>query len=398
LPAVTAALLEFLLSPSGVKIMRSLISKLGTVSLVALFSCSYCLAQATTQPSPAPSPTPPQGPSAEPVMPAPNPFQTEPGATTPGPTTPGPAAPSTQPGTEIPGQIPGQTNPFLQEGTTQPPGPTPPGRSTTEEGTTQPPSNTPAAAQIIAARHLINDGKYDEAIKRLQVAIKLNPDATELEDACFFLGSAYRMLNRYDDAIDAYSEAIHAKPDNPDPESYLRRGIVWFYKGEYGVAWDDFDDASRILNGTSGDEPQPEFWKGLAKAKQNEWLDAINSYGEALRTDARFTPAYVNRGLAYLVINEPKKAIDDFDQAIRLDPKNAETYFKRGVAQGRDGRWQDAIDSYTQALRLNPKYAAAYFNRSIAYSRLGDQSRSQRDRAAATSLNPQIEHQLTSAG
>ena len=129
--------------------------------------------------------------------------------------------------------------------------------------------------------------------------IDLKPDDKDLAVAYFYLGVANRMLEHYDDAIDAFTTSLQLNPD--DPETYLRRGIVWFYKGEYSIAWNDFDESAAIIY----DDPRPEFWKGLTLARQGKWLDAVNTYAVAIRIDPRYVPAYVNRGLAYLVINEP---------------------------------------------------------------------------------------------
>ena len=286
----------------------------------------------------------------------------------------------------MPGHLPGERNPFEETPGGNPPStnPTPPQNGETPSNqrpgetdhgaTTKAPNFTPAQQEIATARDLIKQEKYDEAITHLNAAIKLKPEDKDLADAYFQLGNLYRLLNRYDDAIDAYTTSIQLNPDQP--ETYFRRGIVWFYKGEYGVAWDDFDDASAILY----DDPRPELWKGLSLARQKNWLDAVNTYAVSIRNDARFTPAYVNRGLAYLMLNEPEKAIGDFDQAVRLDPHNAANYFKRGVALGRAGKWRLAIDSYSEALRLNPKYAEALYNRSLAYQQIGETDKARADR------------------
>ena len=112
----------------------------------------------------------------------------------------------------------------------------------------------------------------------------------------------------------------------------------------------------------------------------------MNVYSEALRSDNRYAPAHVNRGLAYVALREYAKAIADFDLAIRSTPKDASLYFKRGVAQGGLGDWRGAVKSYTEALRINPKYAEAYSNRSAAYRRLGDEAKAQADAAKSGEL------------
>jgi tetratricopeptide (TPR) repeat protein len=166
---------------------------------------------------------------------------------------------------------------------------------------------------------VLKEGKYDQALQNFQEAEKADPKDP---NAYFYEGIVYRQLGKYDAAIDAFSIAASLTTDDLEAlaETYLRRGIVWFYKGEYGIAWDDFDEAA--FNCADND-PRPDLWKGLARAKQNRWLQAVNSFAESLAHNDHFAPAYVNRGLAYLALNEPKKALEDFEQAIRQEPRNA---------------------------------------------------------------------------
>lgn len=232
----------------------------------------------------------------------------------------------------------------------------------------QAPLKTPVDEQITLGLELMNQGKVELAIQHFEEALKLAEDKSqERADAYFQLGNAYRQLNRFDEAIEAYGNSI---PNNSQVvDSYLRRGIVWFEKGEYDIAWNDFDEAASIVR--RQDEPYPEFWKGLAKAKQGAWLDAVNSYTESILRGPQFALAYTNRGLAYMQLNEPNKAVLDFNQAIRNDPRNPAHYFRRGIAQAQLGRIPDAIESYNQALRLDPNHGEAAKHRGLLEGRAG---------------------------
>jgi tetratricopeptide (TPR) repeat protein len=232
----------------------------------------------------------------------------------------------------------------------------------------QAPIRTPAEDKMVLGQELMNQGKTDLALQHFEEATKLAEDRSqERADAFYLLGNALRSLDRFDEAIDAYGNAI-ANNSN-DVEAYLRRGVAWFHKGEYDIAWNDFDEAASIVR--TRDEPYPEFWKGLSKAKQGDWLEAVNSYTESLLRDKNFALAYTNRGLAYLQLNEPDKAVLDFNQAIRNDHHNPVHYFRRGVAQTRLGKIPDAIESYNAALRIDPNYSEAAKNRDSLGSRAG---------------------------
>ncbi|HEY2882706.1 MAG TPA: tetratricopeptide repeat protein [Pirellulales bacterium] len=253
---------------------------------------------------------------------------------------------------------------------------------------------SPAEQNVNTGKELLKSGNYKEALQSFEEAQKIDPKEPT---SYFYQGIVYRQLGRLDDAIDAFSTAADLTTDDLEAlaETYLRRGIVWFYKGEYGIAWDDFDEAA--INCADND-PRPDLWKGLAMARQNKWLDAVNSYADALHRNDHFGPAYTNRGLAYLMLNEPKKAVENFDQAVRQDPHNAANFVSRGVALARLGKHRDAADSYSQAIRLQPDYADAYFNRSVANRQLGDSQQAEKDRVKAKQLNPNVEKHSNRAG
>ena len=194
--------------------------------------------------------------------------------------------------------------------------------------TTEPPPS-PGQAELKQGQDFIAAGKYTEAIEPLKKSIKLFPalPATDSAPVQYELGIAYRMLNRYDDAIKEFSEAIKTDPAIPD--AMLRRGICWYYKDEYSLAQADFDEAA----GINSNDPRPLTWKGMTLVKVGQIRDAITAYSEALRFDSRYVPAHINRGLAYISLREYGKAVADFDQAIRSTPDDASLFYKRGVAQ-----------------------------------------------------------------
>jgi tetratricopeptide (TPR) repeat protein len=357
-------------------------------------------------PSPAPSatgrnsvadPAPLQGPLGAPPkpeaakpessghMPGPNPFETQPSAEE---KTPEPGkSPSSTPESPTAPTPPQTEKPKSDQPST--PAAEQPKNPSAEQPTDE--TYTPSQQAVRTGIALIQKEKYEEALGHFDEALKLDPNEGA---AYFYRGVSLRLLNRLDEAIDAFTTSIELTTDDLDAqaENYLRRGIAWFCKGEYIIAWQDFDDAGIYAKET---DPRPDFWKGLSFARQNKLLDAVNAYAVAVEHDDHYAPAFVNLGLAYLGLDEPNKAVFCFDQAIRLDSHNASHYFKRGVALTKTGKLREAADSYSHAIRINPDYAEAYFNRSVINRRLGDQQQADKDRAAAIKIKPDVEKQLT---
>ncbi|MEX2138489.1 MAG: tetratricopeptide repeat protein [Pirellulales bacterium] len=249
-----------------------------------------------------------------------------------------------------------------------------------------------------AYTELFKAGKFAEAIPLLESAAKQLPteivDASQLDamwSVWHHLGIAYRMTDRYDEAIKALGAAAqaarYAGAPSAEGMSRLTRGIAWFYKGEPRIALVEFDQAaSAAIN-----NPLPEFWKGVVLASQGRYREAITSYSSSLRLYNDYPIARNNRGLAYLAIGELDFAVADFDEVIRQMPDIASAYYKRAIALGRRGDLREAVSSYDEAIRLDPDFAPAYYNRGLVHRRLGNSKQADADRAKARQLNPQIE-------
>ncbi len=258
------------------------------------------------------------------------------------------------------------------------PNPTLPGNPADRVPTADEAARAEKAKQV---SELIKTGKYAEAEEILHKDLADNPEDA---GAWYYLAGAQRLQEKLDDAIVSYTNSIKYLPEYGD--AYLRRGIVWFKKGDYLVAALDFEFASSL----NYNDPRPEMWRGLALSMVGQPRLAISAHSQAIKFDALYVPARVNRGLAYLELQDYIAASIDFSEAIRLEPTNAQHYFYRGVALAKRGLAERAIASYDEAIRLNPNYAEAYFNRSVTNSQLGKSAEAARDRAKALQLNPAL--------
>jgi tetratricopeptide (TPR) repeat protein len=232
--------------------------------------------------------------------------------------------------------------------------------------------------------------KFTDAIPLLEGLVKERPD---LYLAWNNLGTAYRRVGRYDEAIAVFGAMASAAGDaglaKEQGEAHLMRGICWYYKGEPRIATAEFEQAvsaSIVL-----EDPRPEFWKGLAFAQQGRYRDAISAYSNSLRHYNGYTIARNNRGLAYLTIGEIDLAVTDFDEVIRQAPRDASAYYKRAIALGRRGDLREAVASYDNAIRLNSNFAIAYYNRGLLHRQLGNAQQAEADLAKARQLDPQVE-------
>jgi tetratricopeptide (TPR) repeat protein len=186
-------------------------------------------------------------------------------------------------------------------------------------------------------------------------------------------------------AIKSFTQAIELSPDLS--EAYFRRGICFHLIGEDKMAISDFVQAANL----SYEQPDPRanLWEGFTHAKMGEYLEAVRAYGNAIAASDRYTPAYVNRALAYMQLEEFEKAIADFNEAIRLEPTQAEHYYKRGIAYARLGDHEKASASFASAIQFNDKHADAYRQMAGSMQSLGRSELAAQYRQKANELAPE---------
>jgi tetratricopeptide (TPR) repeat protein len=178
---------------------------------------------------------------------------------------------------------------------------------------------------------------YQAALADADQLLQLDLGDDDRARAFYIRGSAQRMLNRLDEAIDALTHSIQAylSLGGSYSEAHLRRGICYFHQQEYDRALQDFEAASLVPTNPYVYEPRAMMWAGATYAKLGKYEDAIRSYTRSLAASPRYVPAYLNRGLAYLNVGRNDEARRDFDEVLRLDPHNEQAQTYRQLASER---------------------------------------------------------------
>ncbi|CAD8126605.1 unnamed protein product [Paramecium sonneborni] len=168
-------------------------------------------------------------------------------------------------------------------------------------------------------------------LSQIQILVKLSIiKVNKFSDIYFNLGNALKNLNRYQDAIICYDEAIKLNPN-----------------------------FSEAFNN-----------KGNALKNLNRYQDAIICYDEAIKLNPNFSEAFNNKGNALKNLNRYQDAIICYDEAIKLNPNFSEAFNNKGNALKNLNRYQDAIICYDEAIKLNPNYSEAFNNKGNALKNL----------------------------
>ena len=198
--------------------------------------------------------------------------------------------------------------------------------------------------------------------------------------AWFSIGYLLRQQQKYEEAIDACSEAIRLKPDLA--RAYNNRGSAKRQLNQYEDAIADYDEAIRL----DSNYARAYNNRGSAKRQLRQYEDAIADCDEAIRLNPNYAFAYNNRGNTKRRLGQFEDAITDYDKAIRLKPDLARAYNNRGSAKRRLGQYEDAIADCYEAIRLDPDYARAYYNRGLAHLALDNKIAARSDFEKARDL------------
>lgn len=158
---------------------------------------------------------------------------------------------------------------------------------------------------------LYNQGKYEDAVEAYDEAIKLD---TENTPAWLAKGLALDELERYYEAIEAYDEVIKLDP-------------------EIAAAWND---------------------KGVALGKLDKDDEEIAAYEKAIKLDPNTALYWTNKGMVLNGQGKYTKAIEAFNRAIRLDPNDARAWSGKGDALSELGRYGESVAAYDKAIKLDP--------------------------------------------
>jgi formylglycine-generating enzyme required for sulfatase activity len=198
--------------------------------------------------------------------------------------------------------------------------------------------------------------QYEDAIRYFKQVVNLNPKATTLAAAQFYLGDSYSELGRPTEAVVAYQEALRLNPR--DDVALNNLGVAYNELGKYN--------------------------------------EALEDYKQALSVKADIAVAHYNVGVAYYNLKQYREAAEAYQRALHLQPDFAElAYNNLGLTYQNMERYEDAIESYRQAIRLKPDFAEVYFNLGRAYNKMGNNDAALKQYDILKTLNPDEAEQLS---
>jgi tetratricopeptide (TPR) repeat protein len=185
-------------------------------------------------------------------------------------------------------------------------------------------------------------GKYDESLKNIDKALKIDPN---LPEAYFWLGFNYKEMKMTDKAIASFRKAVELKPDYTDAYVYL--GLL------------------------SEEKKDPK---------------AVEYLTTAIRINPKDTAALYARGKYYQDIDSFQRAIDDYQKILQLDPGKRSANYGIGYCLYYLKKYDDALGYFSKVLLINPNDAAGHFGRSLCYEAMGEHDKAKKEKEVADRL------------
>lgn len=158
-------------------------------------------------------------------------------------------------------------------------------------------------------------------------------------NAAFFLG----LLERRDEALEAYNEAIRLDPDYAS--ALVNRGDLLAGQGDYRAAIADYTVALGLNPGAYIYNV-----RGVAHYQLRDYAAAAADFGQAIALTPENAVYFRNRGSARFNLQQFAQAADDYAEAMRLDPDWDRPAFDYASALFQAGRYAEAGSAYRAAV------------------------------------------------
>ena len=131
---------------------------------------------------------------------------------------------------------------------------------------------------------------------------------------------------------------------------------------------------------------------GAEASKNQDWDKAVDLLRKATGLDHKYAPnlaaVYQQRAYASATSQQFQDALNDYGEAVKITPEDARIYEQRAAVEMKLNDNDKALADYSEAIKLKPNEVRYYLYRSYIYEIKGDTKNSMADTEKVLKLDP----------
>ncbi len=212
------------------------------------------------------------------------------------------------------------------------------------------------------ARRLSQQGKFDEALAKLEGLAAKNP---EMKGLAHELGVTYYKKSDYLKAVASFKKALDEDPG--DNEAVQLMGLSYYLAGRPAEAIAPLEKVQTWFPSANVDAA---YILGVCYTQTKDYPNARKAFARMFGVPGDSAAAYLFTARMLLRQDFAPVAEEYAKKAVELDPKLPRVHMLLGELYLYKSRIPEAVEQFQRELELNPGEAAVYYKLADAYSRL----------------------------
>ncbi len=211
------------------------------------------------------------------------------------------------------------------------------------------------------ARRLSQEGKFDEAIGKLEALALKEP---ELKGLARELGITYYKKSDYLKAVASFKKALEENPG--DNEAVQLMGLSYYLAGRPAEAIGPLEKVQTWYPSANVDAA---YILGICYVQTKDYANARKAFARMFVVPGDSAASYLFTARMLLRQDFAPVAEEYAKKAVELDPKLPLAHLLLGEIYLYKSRLPEAVEQFQKELELNPGEAGVYYKLADAYSR-----------------------------
>jgi len=216
--------------------------------------------------------------------------------------------------------------------------------------------NTKISALFNLGRLYADEGRYEDAVKTYQEAIRRMPKYYQSHSLYNVLGEALTKMGQYEEAEKWYKQALKSKADHVPAHLTLAKHYARMNR------MNDAEKFFRHAMFLAPNDTSVYLHYGQFLIDEERFLDAVNVYQKAVGVAPHDFDVVFNAASALRQARLNEEAEKMYKQAVLLRPNEVSSHMNLGAMLHLNGKLSEAETEYLQALKIRPDDAVTRNN------------------------------------